>query len=98
MCSHSAFLLPIDITTKDGREFRLLQSSAKAASVMDTTIVSSPSKVSTLSMPHVNASRRCIWRDNFDYYYSECQEFREAIRHDHIYIYLNEYNRIISTR
>ena len=89
----------IDITTKDGRDFRLLHSSAKAASVMDTTIVSSPSKVSTRTpvfASHVNASRQCIWCDNFGYYYSECQEFQEAIRHGHIY--LNEYNRIINTR
>ena len=52
----------IDITTKDGRGFRLLHS-AKATSVMDTTIVSSPSKVSTrtpVSTSHVNASRQCI--------------------------------------
>ena len=86
----------IDITTKDGRDFRLLQHSAKAASVMDTTIVSSPSTRTSMSISHVNASRQCIWCDNFGHYYSECQEFHEAIRRSHIY--LNKYNRIINAR
>src|SRR5208282_4300493 len=82
-----------------GRDFRLLQSSAKATSTMDRTIVSSPSKVSTrtpVSTSHVNASRQCIWCDNFGHYYSECQEFHEAIRRGHIY--LNKYNRILSAQ
>ena len=89
----------IDITTKDRQDFRLLQSSAKQASVMDTTMVSSPSKVSTrtpLSTHHVNISQQCIWSDYFGHYYLACQEFHEAIRRGHIY--LNQCNRIISTR
>jgi hypothetical protein len=87
MSSHSSSDGIIDIITKDGRDFRLLQSSTKAASVPTQT---------PMSISHVNASRQCIWCDNFDHYYSEYQEFHEAIRRSHIY--LNKYNRIINAR
>ena len=62
MSSHSSSDDIIDITAKDGRRFRLLRS-AKAVSVMDTTIVSSLSKFQRgarcqhlMSRPRDNAS------------------------------------------
>ena len=78
----------IDITTKDGRVFQLLHSPA--------SVSSKTSARTSLSTPHSKASRQCIWCDKFGHNYSEYQEFHEAIRHG--YIYLNEINRIISTR
>ena len=83
----------IDITTRDGQEFKLLQSVASVTSTV------SPPKTSTqtsLCTPHINASQQCIWCDNFGHYYSTCQEFHEAIRCRHIY--LSKTNRILSTR
>ena len=89
----------IYITTRDGQVFKLLQSSVKAESTMHSTIISSPSKVSartSISTTSIKASQQCIWCDNFGHSYSTCQEFHEAILCGHIY--LNKFNRIISTR
>ena len=77
----------IDITTKNGRVFRLLHSPGS---------VSSKTSARTSLISYSKVSRQCIWCDKFGHNYSECQEFHEAIRYG--YIYLNETNRIISTR
>src|SRR5947207_1380326 len=84
-----------DITTKDGRVFKFLQSSDKATSVMRTTVIP-PSTPASTSTSIVKASQQCIWCDNFDHYYSACPEFHQVIRYDHIY--LSKTRRILRTR
>jgi len=79
--------------TKDGRVFKLLQSSASAIHT-SAAVFSPPPKDS--STPSINASQQCIWCDNFGHYYLVCQEFHEAIHQDDIYI--SKTNRILSTR
>jgi len=81
----------INITTRDGRVFKLLQSL--------TSSVISPPKASvrtSLLTPHINALQQCIWCDHFGHYYSTCQEFHEAIRYGHIN--LSKTNRILSAQ
>ena len=82
----------IDITTRDGQVFKLLQSSTSVTGTI------SPPKTSTRTSQstHNKASRQCIWCDNFGHYHSECQGFHEAIRRGQIYV--NKCNRIISAR
>src|SRR5947207_15436001 len=84
-----------DITTKDGRMFKLLQSSDKATSIMRTTVIS-PSTLASTSTSTVKASQQCIWCDNFGHYYSACPEFHQPIHYGHIY--LSKTRRILSTR
>src|SRR5437016_10284298 len=86
----------MDITTKDGRVFKLLQSSAPAIT-SKTTIPSSKISVQIpASTSPVKPSQQCIWCDNFGHHYSACQEFHQALLYGHIY--LSETHRILSTQ
>ena len=75
--------------------FKLLQSLPLA---INSKIAISSSKISaqnSASIP-INPSQQCIWCDNFDHYYSACQEFHQALQCDHIS--LSKSRRILSIR
>src|SRR6266496_1935578 len=86
----------MDITTKDGRVFQLLKSSASAINSKTTIRSSKISAQIPASTSPVKPCQQCIWCDSFGHYYSAYQEFHQALRYGHIY--LCETRRILSTQ